>query len=84
MDEMSVNWIKSRMRFWSVERILEIYGTYYSDHKSEGRSWKNDYGDQSFGLPCRSGAEAVSYTHLDVYKRQAPGNWMKTTFRSWS
>lgn len=44
MDEMSVNWIKSRMRFWSVERILEIYGTYYSDHKSEGRSWKNDYG----------------------------------------
>lgn len=31
-----MNWIKSRMRFWSVERILEIYGTYYSDHKSEG------------------------------------------------
>ena len=47
------------MRFWSVERILEIYGTYYSDHKSEGRSWKNDYGDQSFGLPCRSGAEGA-------------------------
>ena len=26
-----------------------------------------------FGLGCVAGAAAVSYTHLDVYKRQSPG-----------
>ena len=32
----------------------------------------------NFPVPV-SGAEAVSYTHLDVYKRQAPGCWRSAT-----
>ena len=31
---------------------------------------------KGWGLGCDSGVAAVSYTHLDVYKRQVPGKWV--------
>ena len=64
-------------------RLLELAER---EHKEKVDELKGDYGQISWGNQIRSyvfhpysmvkdhrtGAEAVSYTHLDVYKRQLP------------
>ena len=44
------------------------------DRDSTGDPWIKDGGDHSVTFP--SDQKAVSYTHLDVYKRQGYSTWI--------
>ena len=44
--------------------------------------WHNGYATEAARRCLRYAFEAVSYTHLDVYKRQ-PLNWLTTWMRKW-
>ena len=84
-EKVTVSWLRDNKEQKATAELTKWKGVNVFGSTMPGQQFKMDMGDMNFEnilprLQGLQGLRAVSYTHLDVYKRQVTESWIAFPF----